>query len=113
MYLYSINTSHAHLILPPKTPDLVPHSPLAVHFGTAILCIGYSISSGAKDALVLPSDTIKELKVAGLLKPGIGEGSESSARVTTVSGQQRIELKKSKVPVQSTIRAGVVDFSAL
>ena len=51
-----------------KTPDVLPHSRLADHFSNAIEEIKPLIKSDFGTALMLPDDSIEELKRAGLLK---------------------------------------------
>jgi len=62
-----INTSRIHLNSLIKTTDLIPHSRLVDHFATGIQNIQNIINKPFGDSLILPDDSIKELKLAGLL----------------------------------------------
>jgi hypothetical protein len=51
-----------HLSFPTKTTDLPPYSPLVYHFDTAIRDTRIDSTDFFRNTLILPPDTVKELK---------------------------------------------------
>ena len=63
----SIITSLTHLNLPTKSTDLLTRPRFMEHFRTAIIFAEEMIEKSFEDRLMLPDDSIEELKRTGLL----------------------------------------------
>ena len=64
----SIITSLIYLNLPTKSTDLATRSRFVEHFRIAIINADIFIEKSSRDPLILPDDSIQELKHAGLLQ---------------------------------------------
>ena len=57
-----------HLNLPTKSTDLLPRPHFIEHYHIAIFLANEMIEKSFEDRLILPDDSIEELKRAGLLQ---------------------------------------------